>query len=56
MKKSDSAVGGTMALGLSLGLAPGAVMDNIPVYMTLGMVLGILFVSGIDMIKRRKIE
>lgn len=35
MKKSDSAVGGTMALGLSLRLALGAVMDNIPVYMTL---------------------
>ena len=35
-------------------LALGAAMDNIPVYMTLGIVLGILFGSIIDMNKRRK--
>lgn len=32
-----------MIVGLGLGVALGAATDNIPVYMTLGMVLGILF-------------
>jgi hypothetical protein len=32
-----------MIVGLGLGVALGAAMDNTPVYMTLGMVLGILF-------------
>ena len=53
-ERSDSAVGGTMVFGLSLGVALGAVMDNIPVYLTLGMVLGILVGYGIDMNNRRE--
>ena len=32
-----------MIVGLGSGAALVAAMDNIPVYMTLGMVLGILF-------------
>ena len=53
-EKSDSAVGGAMVVGLALGLALGTAMDNIPVYMMLGMGLGILFGWVIDWNKRRK--
>ncbi len=54
MKKPASAVGGAMVFGLSMGVALGALMDNIPVYLALGMVLGILVGIGIDRNNRRK--
>jgi len=58
MKESVSEAGGTMGLmmifGLTIGLSVGVAMDNIPVYMTLGMVIGLLFGCGIDMDNRRK--
>jgi predicted Ser/Thr protein kinase len=54
MKGPVSTVGLTMIAGLTLGVALGAAMDNIPVYLTLGMLLGILFGWVIDMNNRRK--
>ncbi len=53
-EKPASAVGGAMVFGLSMGVALGALMDNIPVYLSLGMVLGILVGYGLDMNNRRK--
>ena len=49
----DSAVGGMMAIGLSLGVALGAALNNIAVFMCLGMILGILVGTGIDANNRR---
>ncbi len=54
--KKESAAGRMMVVGMVVGLALGAAMDQdrIAVYMTLGMLLGLLLGWGIDANKRRK--
>ncbi len=53
-KEPGSVVGATMAVGLSLGVALGAAMDpdDLGVYITMGMVFGLLFGWSIDMSNR----
>jgi hypothetical protein len=59
MKKKDSdnqiqymPIG--MCLGLSVGMAIGAAMDNIPVGMCMGLGIGLCFGSALDNAKQTK--
>ena len=45
-----------MCLGLSIGMAIGASMDNIPIGMCFGMGIGMCFGSAMDNAKRAKEE
>jgi hypothetical protein len=55
MKGSASMVGGTMTVGMVVGLTAGAALDrDIGVCMVAGMVIGLLVGSVIDMHNRRK--
>ena len=45
-----------MCLGLSIGMAIGAAMDNIPIGMCFGMGIGMCFGSAMDNAKRAKEE
>lgn len=40
--KKQQAAGGSMVIGLSLGVAFGIIFDNLPVWMCLGMGIGLL--------------
>ena len=53
-EKWVSAVGGMIALGLSVGAGLGVLIGNMAVYMPLGMLLGILLGNRIDIIRRRQ--
>ena len=53
-KRTISAVGGIMVVGIGAGIAISAAIDNIPVGMSLGLALGLIFGCGIDMNRRRK--
>ena len=59
MKKKDSdnqiqymPIG--MCLGLSVGMAIGAAMDNIPIGMCMGLGIGLCFGSALDNAKQTK--
>ena len=54
MKKTVPTVGGLMVIELGVGMALGSAMNNMPVYMALGIVLGLLFGVGIDMSRRKQ--
>ena len=54
IEKPASAVGGMIALGLSVGAGLGVLTGNMAVYMPVGMLLGIFVGYRIDMIRRRK--
>ena len=43
-----------MCIGLSIGVALGAVMDNIPIGMCMGLGIGMCFGSAIDNANRAK--
>ena len=45
-----------MCLGLSIGMAIGAAMDNISVGMCLGMGIGVCFGAALDAANRKKAE
>jgi uncharacterized membrane protein YfcA len=55
-RKTVSASSGMMVVGVGVGVALGIAMDNIPVYLALGIALGLIFGAGIDMNRRRKPE
>ena len=43
-----------MCIGLSIGVAIGAVMDNIPIGMCLGLGIGMCYGSALDTFKKAK--
>ncbi len=48
-KERASAVGGLTVVGVDIGSALGAALDNVPVGMGIGLALGLILGPGIDM-------
>ncbi len=53
-REPESAIGGMIVLGFSVGAGLGVLMDNMGVYLSLGIALGCVAGAGIDALKRRE--